>query len=52
LLAELDGASDFEGELNVLSGKLGTENEAMLKILKGKLADAKAAEIAKVCDEL
>jgi len=48
LLAELDGASDFEGELNVLSGKLGTENEAMLKILKGKLADAKAAEIAKV----
>lgn len=48
LLAELDGATDFVGELNILSGKLDFENEAMLKILKAKLADAKAAEIAKV----
>jgi len=48
LLAELDGANDFVGELNILSGKLETENEAMLKILKNKLADAKQAEIAKV----
>jgi len=48
LLAELDGASDFVGELNILSGKLDAENEAMLKILKNKLADAKQAEIAKV----
>jgi cortexillin 1/2 len=51
LLAELDGASDFVGELNVLSGKLEAENEAMLKILKGKLAEAKAAEIAKVASK-
>lgn len=48
LLAELDGANDFVEELNILSGKLGIENEAMLKILKAKLAEAKAAEISKV----
>lgn len=47
LEGELDVVKDFVGELNVLSGKLDLENEAMLKILKAKLAEAKAAEIAK-----
>lgn len=48
LLGELDASADFVEELNILSGKLDTENEAMLKILKTKLAEAKEAEIAKV----
>lgn len=47
LEGELDTVQDFVGELNVLSGKLDAENEAMLKILKAKLAEAKAAEIKK-----
>lgn len=48
LTGELDAAADFVEELNLLSGKLDSENEAMLKILKNKLAEAKEAEIAKV----
>jgi len=48
LVGELDASADFEEELNILSGKLDSENEAMLKILKAKLAEAKEAEIAKV----
>lgn len=44
---ELDAARDFVGELNLLSGKLDLENDAMLKIFKQKAAEAKAAEIAK-----
>jgi len=47
LEGELDGVKDFVGELNILSGKLDVENEAMLKIFKAKLAEAKAAEIKK-----
>jgi len=47
LEGELDGVKDFVGELNILSGKLEAENEAMLKLLKAKLAEAKAAEIKK-----
>jgi len=47
LVGELDAASDFVEELNILSGKLENENEAMLKILKQKQGEAKAEEIAK-----
>jgi len=46
LVGELDAAHDFVEELNILSGRLDSENEAMMKILKGKQAEAKAAEIA------
>jgi len=45
---ELDNVKDFVEELNILSGKLDGENEAMQKILKQKMAEAKDAEV-KVC---
>jgi cortexillin 1/2 len=36
---------DFIEQLNILSGKLDVENEAMLKLLKTKMAEAKKAEL-------
>jgi len=42
---ELSTRSDFIEELNLLSDKLEQENEAMLQILKAKLAEAKNAQL-------
>jgi len=42
---ELSTKKDFIEELNLLSDKLEQENEAMLQILKTKLAEAKAAQL-------
>jgi len=44
LEGDLDG-KDFVEQLNLLSGKLDGENDLMLKLLKQKLADAKAAAV-------
>jgi len=50
LINELDSSPTFVAELNELSGRLAQENEAMIKILKGKQAEAMADEIAKKRD--
>lgn len=42
---ELSSRTDFIEELNLLSDKLEQENEAMLIILKQKMAEAKNAQI-------
>jgi len=44
LEGDLEG-KDFVEQLNYLSGKLDGENELMLKLLKQKMADAKAAAL-------
>jgi len=44
---EING-KDFVDQLNILSGKLDGENEIMLRILKTKAAELKAAEVEAV----